>query len=76
MDHVAFKCETDCEGCIFCGGGLFHCTKCDGFECSLTSECPGEAIGETRAALICAGVLDFRGLGWVELPIEIDDAAH
>jgi len=77
MDHVAFKCETDCgQGCMFCGGGLFCCTECIGFEGTLTSECPGEPIGETRADLIYAGVLDFRGGRWVKLPIEIDDAAH
>lgn len=55
-------------GCQFCMGGLFACTRCDGFEGSLPSECPGVKMNAAQQHAVYAGELDFRAGAWVNAP--------
>ena len=67
MDHKFFECNCNRTNCIFCDGGLAHCTICNGFEGTLTSECCGRKITEEEEHKIyeeCS--LDFRDGQWVQ----------
>ena len=69
MTHTQYVCKGghDYLSCMFCDGGLFACTVCNGAEGSLPTDCPGARMTEERADAIYAGNLDYReGRGWVE----------
>ena len=65
-EHVEYKCPDSCDNpyCRFCQGGLFLCTVCNGFEGSLTKECPGERMTERQGDAVYAGKIDFVGGAW------------
>jgi len=66
LEHVDYVCaEKDCEGCQFCQGGLWSCTVCDGFEGSMPSTCPGEAMTWEQGEAVYAGRLDYRYGQWL-----------
>ena len=51
---------------MFCDGGLFHCTICNGFEGSLTTDCCGRKITpEEEDKIYKKGTLDFVNGEWV-----------
>lgn len=47
------------EGCSYCG-------VCEGFEGSLTTECPGEKVTARVSERVYAGALDFVDGRWVQ----------
>ena len=61
--HTWYKCSGGHEypgNCQFCDGGLGACTVCDGFEGTLTTECPGRKITpKEEDAIYKQGTLDF-----------------
>lgn len=52
MDHVFYKCESDCMGCHICRGGLQICTHCRRAEGDLEPECPGVLTEEESQRLV------------------------
>ena len=46
MDHTWHKCNPDCNGCMFCDGGLGWCVVCGAFEGQLLTSCPGYHLNE------------------------------
>jgi hypothetical protein len=68
MKHTKYICKGghDYPGCMFCDGGLFACTVCNGVEGSLATDCPGVKMTEDQSNAVYAGTLDYReGRGWV-----------
>jgi hypothetical protein len=69
VNHTPYKCGSRCtyeNHCMFCDGGLFCCTACNGFEGTLTTDCPGRFITEAEGdAIYRTGTLDFVGDRWV-----------
>ena len=70
-EHVYYTCapKYECQnkgyGCQFCDGGLSWCTICDGFEGTLTKECPGVRMTEEEQdAVYKTGTLDFKDGKW------------
>lgn len=63
--HVWYRCGPQCDGCMYCEGGLGFCTVCRGGEGSLPTECPGEAMPMLVADEVYAGRLDFKDGKWV-----------
>lgn len=69
MEHTWRECSCDDPLCMICGGGLSHCTVCNGFEGTLTSECCGRKLtSEEERAVYEEGTLDFRQGEWVNRP--------
>jgi hypothetical protein len=69
MEHTQYKCTCNHPGCMFCDGGLFHCTVCNGFEGTLTTECCGRKLTEEEEHRIYnEGNLDYKGGEWVGEP--------
>lgn len=67
MSHTWFVCKCHETGCMFCDGGLGHCTVCDGFEGTLPTDCPGEKMDGALQGCIYNGETDYReGRGWCE----------
>lgn len=66
--HTWFDCKCNRSGCMFCDGGLGHCTVCDGFEGTLPSSCPGARMTQEQQDRIYAGTLDYRDGQWVNAP--------
>lgn len=68
--HTPYKCPGGHWGepCMYCDGGLFHCTVCGGAEGSLTEHCCGRRMTNEEEAAVYAGTLDFRASqgGWTE----------
>ena len=64
--HIDAKCSGDCDGCMFCNGGLWACTVCGGLEGGMPSTCPGESMTAEQSDAVYAGDLDFRDGKWVE----------
>lgn len=62
--HKWFHCPRECEGCMFCNGGLGLCVTCGGAEGSLPTECPGEQMTSRAQDEVYNGRLDFRGGQW------------
>ena len=55
--------------CIICDGGLSLCTKCNGFEGSLTTDCPEEKLSDSVIGSIYKGEIDFvKNIGWLTKP--------
>ncbi len=69
MKHIFHKCSCDKVGCMFCDGGLSHCTVCNGFEGTLTTDCCGRRLTpEEEEAIYTMGHLDYRKGVWVNEP--------
>ena len=66
--HVEYECKCNRNGCMFCDGGLFSCTRCGSSEGALPSQCPGEKMTPEQEADVYAGRLDFRAGAWVKAP--------
>ena len=69
MKHTEYICKGghDYQGCMFCNGGLFFCTVCNGFEGTLPTDCPGIRMTEKQADDVYAGKIDYReDRGWVD----------
>ena len=65
--HKRYRCKDDCQGCHTCVGGLFSCTRCNGAEGTLPTDCPGSPMTEAQQDAVMAGDLDYdRKLGWVD----------
>ncbi|MEU4332356.1 hypothetical protein [Nonomuraea dietziae] len=65
--HVDVKCTNrECNGCMFCDGGLWGCTICGGLEGSMPSTCPGQRMTADQSDAVYGGRLDFRDGQWVE----------
>ena len=71
MKHKFYKCppgehenEDYYSGCLFCDGGLCHCTICNGFEGTLTTDCCGHHLNEHIREAIYSGGLDFKNNEW------------
>lgn len=62
--HVLYVCPNNCEGCMFCDGGLSTCTRCGAFEGCWPDHCPGERMTEEQSDAVYAGELNYRDLGW------------
>ncbi len=66
MKHTWYECNCHQTGCMFCDGGLGHCTVCNGFEGTLTTDCCGRKITEDEEdAIYKKGTLDFVNGEWV-----------
>lgn len=66
MKHTWYECKCHQPGCMFCDGGLGHCTVCNGFEGTLTTDCCGRKITpEEEDAIYKKGTLDFVNGEWV-----------
>lgn len=66
LEHVWYKCPPECEGCVFCDGGLSRCTVCNCAEGGLLTSCPGYRLhADTEDAIYHGNVIDF--LFWREL---------
>lgn len=63
-NHTLYKCPPECDGCIFCNGGLESCIVCKGGEGSLPTVCPGRPMTDREADEVYAGTLDFIGGMW------------
>lgn len=68
--HVQYVCTQDHEDgreqyCMFCGGGLFACSRCGAFEGATPSECPGITMTADQADRVYDCVIDFRFGQWV-----------
>lgn len=64
--HKWYHCGDDCEGCLFCEGGIAACTRCGGGEASLPTDCPGSKMGFVIESAITCGMLDYRRrVGWI-----------
>ena len=58
---------------MFCDGGLFHCTVCNGFEGSLTTDCCGRKITpEEEDEIYKKGTLDFVNGEWVHMAPDLN----
>lgn len=59
--HIWFKCDSCCEGCMFCEGGLSRCTICGSIEGELLRFCPGFWLSkETRDAIYEGNIYDLE----------------
>jgi len=68
MKHTEYVCKGNHNypDCMFCDGGLFSCTLCNGFEGTLTTDCPLSPMSQKQSNAVYAGTLDYReGKGWV-----------
>lgn len=63
-EHTEYQCNCGTMGCHFCDGGLFHCTVCNGFEGSLTSECFGHKLPEQVLDMVYKEGWDFHDGIW------------
>lgn len=63
--HNFYECAKDCTGCIYCNGGLAHCTICGGAEASLPTDCPGEKMSQQQQDNVQAGNADFKNGVWI-----------
>lgn len=52
---------------MFCDGGLFSCTVCNGFEGTLTTECCGHKLHQAVLDAIYAGKIDYKNGKWIKL---------
>lgn len=68
MKHTWYKYPKPHDaGCMFCQGGLRHCTVCGGFEGTLTTDCCGRKItADEERRIYDLGTLDYRRGAWVE----------
>ncbi len=75
LNHTWYECppqadgkpahyDTEMSSCMFCDGGLGHCTVCDGFEGTLPSECPGRKVEAEHLQLVYNSTLDFKDGRW------------
>lgn len=65
--HVDVEClDPECDGCMFCDGGLWACKVCSGFEGAMPTKCPGQRMTAEQSSAVYAGRLDYRDNGWVE----------
>jgi hypothetical protein len=65
--HVDVKCtDPECNGCMFCDGGLWACTVCGGLEGAMPSTCPGAQMDADTTDAVYAGQKDFRDGAWVD----------
>lgn len=69
--HKRYNCDGKSDRC-FAGTcyacNLFFCTRCNGAEASLPTDCPGIPISQEMQDDIAAGNSDYRWqLGWVLL---------
>lgn len=65
--HKLHKCGPDCEGCMFCDGGLALCEVCRGGEAELPTECPGRVMTDEEREDVEFGRRNFIGGQWREL---------
>lgn len=67
--HVQYVCTTQHEdggySCMFCGGGLFACSRCGAFEGATPSECPGIKMTTEQSDRVYDCIIDFRFGQWV-----------
>lgn len=63
-DHTFYKCEPECDGCMFCRGGLLSCVVCGCAEGELPTDCPGYKVSEAERLRIYKGNLDFINEEW------------
>jgi hypothetical protein len=65
--HIDVECTNpECNGCMFCDGGLWACTVCGGLEGGMPSTCPGKAMTGEQNKAVYAGQLDYRDGQWVK----------
>ena len=69
MEHTWYKCPGNHEDggwtCQFCAGDLGLCTKCNGFEGTLPTDCPGHKMTEQLEQAVYKDELDYReDRGW------------
>lgn len=62
--HRLHRCETECEGCQVCEGGLALCDVCGGAEASLPTHCPGVRMDQVAESLVQSGYADYRCGVW------------
>lgn len=73
MNHEYFDCGGTgqaCEygTCMFCCGGLSHCTVCGGFEGTMPTHCPGAQMDKFTADKVWTTDLDFVNGQWIRNP--------
>jgi len=66
MKHTEYKCNCNRTGCMFCDGGLFSCTVCNGFEGTLTTECCGHKLHPTVLHAVYTGKIDYVNGKWIK----------
>lgn len=75
--HIKYVCAKDAHNndmdggwsCMFCQGGLFACTVCDGLEGALTTQCPGRKLSADEIDDVYALKMDFNhNMWWVPQP--------
>ena len=76
--HVQWDCKRDghCKQgdlCQFCDGGLASCSRCNGFEGALSSECPGVAYDQDK---VYAGTLNYVCGEWTQGSVDKDGRRH
>lgn len=74
--HHWFRCGPQCNGCQFCHGGLALCTRCGGYEGSLTSDCCGERLEMETHDAVYDGCWDYRKGEWVQAASPHCPGAH
>lgn len=63
--HMRHHCAPTCEGCVYCVGGLMHCTRCGGSEGELPSDCPGLTMTSQERKDVMRGILNYTDReGW------------
>lgn len=63
--HKLHTCARDCEGCVYCRGGLAFCDVCKGAEAQLPTECPGAQMDDALQEAVALGRRDFIGGAWI-----------
>lgn len=75
--HTPATCDgRDCNGCMFCAGGLDGCSVCGGLEGAMPSNCPGVKMTAEQIDEVYAGRLDFRDGLWVAATSPSSPAGH
>lgn len=63
--HIPVKCtDPECNGCMFCAGGLYACEVCGGAEGSMTTQCPGRRLSADELEQVYAQRRDFNQNRW------------
>lgn len=70
MKHTKYVCKKDHgeSHCMFCDGGLFACSVCNGFEGAMPSECPGAPMDSFTSDKVYTTDLDFLNGTWQRIP--------
>lgn len=79
--HLFYKCDgdhPDGRPCMYCDGGLSHCTVCGGGEGSLPEHCPGVRMTDEQERAVYAGDLDYRAKhgGWTDWSRDKENAVR